>query len=73
MSTTISPGVHDFLNAVCVCDHLWKLGISIEEFRSTPLTFPAYVEDEGLFNAVVNETRFEDELVDRILAEPDFG
>jgi len=65
--------VHDFLNAVGVRYRLSELGISLEEFRSTLLTLPAYVESEGLFTTVINETSFDDDLVDRILRDLDVG
>jgi len=63
--------VRDFLIAVGVRYRLSELGISPEEFRSTLLTLPAYVESEGLFTTVINETSFDDHLVDRILRDLD--
>ena len=63
--------MHDFLNAVGVRYSLSELGISVEEFRSALLMLPAYVESKGLFYTVIDETSFDDELVDGILAELD--
>jgi glycerol dehydrogenase-like iron-containing ADH family enzyme len=63
--------VRTFLDAVGVRYRLTELGISLEEFRTTLLTLPAYVESEGLFYTVINETSFDEELVDRILRDLD--
>jgi glycerol dehydrogenase-like iron-containing ADH family enzyme len=63
--------VHDFLSRVGVRFRLSELGISSEELRTALLTLPAYVKSENLFYTVIDETSFDDALVDRILDELD--
>jgi glycerol dehydrogenase-like iron-containing ADH family enzyme len=64
------PGwVHDFMNAVGVRYRLSELHISTAAFRETLLTLKEFVEREGLFYSVINETEFDDSLVDAVLNE----
>jgi len=63
--------VHSFINAVGVRYRLHELDIPTEVFRSTLLTLRDYVEKEGLFCSVINETDFDERLVESILADLD--
>lgn len=63
--------VHGFINAVGVRYRLHELNISTEVFRNTLLTLRDYVEKEGLFYSVINETKFDEPLIDSILADLD--
>lgn len=63
--------VHNFINAVGVRYRLSELNISTKAFRKTMLTLRDFVEKEGLFYSVINETDFDGPMVDAVLSELD--
>lgn len=63
--------VHDFISEVGVRYRLSELNISTEAFRETLLTLKDFVEKEGLFYSVINETEFDGSLVDAVLDDLD--
>ena len=63
--------VYDFINAVGVRYRLSELNISTEAFRETLLTLKDFVEKEGLFYTAINETDFDEPMVDAILNDLD--
>lgn len=63
--------VHEFINEVGVRYRMDELDISEEAFRETLLTLRDYAEREDLFYSVINETEFDEDLVDQILTDLD--
>jgi glycerol dehydrogenase-like iron-containing ADH family enzyme len=63
--------VHEFINQVGVRYRLSELEISRDAFRETLLTLKDYAERESLFYSVINETEFDEGLVDDVLTRLD--
>lgn len=65
--------VHQFINSIDVRYRLDELGISKPAFRETLLTLRDYVEKEDLFYSVIDETEFDEELVEGLVHDLDIG
>jgi glycerol-1-phosphate dehydrogenase [NAD(P)+] len=63
--------VHNFINEVGVRYRLSELNISVEAFRETLLTLKDFVERENYFYTVINETNFDERMVDAVLSDLD--
>jgi len=62
---------HSFISEVGVRYRLSELNISTETFRESLLTLKQFVENEGFFYSVINETEFDRPMVDAVLGDLD--